>query len=174
MTDTNALADQLEALAAKATPGPWEADTIDNEGEYGSGPDTHSGFKSPVMLDPSGKALFDAINGDLVEVHEEYDEDSCNAWDEPGRCNFALIAALRNNLPAIIAALRAEQALAERDALLDEAAQIIGQIELDHRYPPAPDSMDRRIERARDWLASPLIRGDYRNASDADNKGEEQ
>jgi hypothetical protein len=116
VTDTNALADQLEALAAKATPGPWEADTIGNEGEYGSGPDTHSGFKSPVMLDPSGKALFDAVNGDLIEVHEEYDEDGCYAWDEPGRCNFALIAALRNNLPAIIAALRAEQALAERDA----------------------------------------------------------
>lgn len=46
-----------------------------------------------------------------------------------------------------------QQALAERDALITEAAQIIGQIELDHRYPPAPDSMERRIERARDWVA---------------------
>lgn len=55
-----------------------------------------------------------------------------------------------------------QQALAERDAMLVEAAQIIGQIELDHRHPPAPDSMERRLERARKWL------GDYRSAGDAD------
>lgn len=58
---------------------------------------------------------------------------------------------------------------AERDAMLAEAMQIIGQIELDHRYPPAPDSMERRIERARDWLARAALEG-----NDANNTGEEQ
>lgn len=67
-------------------------------------------------------------------------------------------------------AQRAEQALAERDALITEAAQIIGQIELDHRYPPAPDSMDRRIERARFWLHVYAARG----GTDAVKTGEEQ
>lgn len=60
---------------------------------------------------------------------------------------------IRATITALRTADKHQQALAERDALLDEAAQIIGQIELDQRYPPAPDSMERRIERARDWVA---------------------
>lgn len=44
------------------------------------------------------------------------------------------------------------EAVARLREQLDQASQIIGQIELDHRYPPAPDSMERRIERARFWL----------------------
>lgn len=107
------LVARLRELLAKATPGPWEVDTIENDGAYGSGPDAVHGFKSPVMLDAEGKALFDAYNSDLIEVHEEYDEDSCHAWDEQGRANFALVAAAVNALPDLLAtieSLRAELA----------------------------------------------------------------
>lgn len=120
------LADELETLAAKATPGPWEVDTIENDGAYGSGPDAVHGFKSPVMLDGDGKALFDASNSDLIEAHEEYNEDGCYAWDDPGQNNFALIVALRNNLPAIIAALRAAEPGQDGD-LVERVAEALWQ-----------------------------------------------
>ncbi len=92
--------------------------------------------------------------------------------DDYAEAQEQLIAALRttdHHDEAEAYRNRAEQALAERDVLLVEAAQIIGQIELDHRYPPAPDSMERRIERARDWLARAALEG-----NDANNTGEDQ
>lgn len=36
--------------------------------------------------------------------------------------------------------------------MLTAAREIIAQIEPDFRHPPAPDSIERRIERARAWL----------------------
>ena len=39
------------------------------------------------------------------------------------------------------------------EAQLTTAAEIIAQIEPDFRRPPSPDSQQRRIERAREWLA---------------------
>lgn len=135
MTDTDALADQIEALAAKATPSP-----LSDGGYYFS--ETCSDL-TKCSHDETGYYLNDA-DGDLIAA----------LWNN----RETLIAAQR-------AAERAEQALAERDALLAEAAQIVGQIELDHRYPPTPDSMERRIERALNWLA---------NATNAHTEGEEQ
>ena len=39
----------LKEAAEKATPGPWSVDDTHNEGEYGGGEDSYSGFKSYVV-----------------------------------------------------------------------------------------------------------------------------
>ncbi len=88
------------------TPGPWEVDSIDNDGDYGNGgPDQRSGFKSWVVIDANGRALFDTLNRDsfVTEVHEEYDDDGFSAWDELGRRDIELAAAA----PLLLASLRA-------------------------------------------------------------------
>ncbi|CAJ3096886.1 bacteriophage protein [Burkholderia pseudomallei] len=78
----------------KHTPGPWEIDTIDNEGEYGDGgPDTSTGFKSYAVYDEKGRVLFDTLNSDAAVIHEEgYDLDHY-AWDEVGKRNLTLAQA---------------------------------------------------------------------------------
>jgi len=151
MTD---ICERLRELLAKATPGPWEVDTIENDGAYGSGPDAVHGFKSPVMLDAEGKALFDAYNSDLIEVHEEYDEDSCHAWDEQGRANFALVAAAVNALPDLLAtieSLRAELAEA-RGLILDLCDELEPYVEEKWGY-------DERLKRQYDRDMGPAVAG---------------
>ncbi|WP_157126731.1 hypothetical protein [Burkholderia metallica] len=78
----------------KHTPGPWEIDTIDNCGEYGDGgPDTSTGFKSYAVYDAKGRVLFDTLNSDAAEIHEQgYDLDHY-AWDEVGKQNLTLAQA---------------------------------------------------------------------------------
>lgn len=119
MTDATKLADEIEALAAKATPGPWEVDSeYDNDALYSSGGGCGRGFKNFFIgADVGGKwmTLLDTQNSDHKLVEEEYDEDGSTVWDTIGSDNTALIVALRNNLPTILAALR------ERDALAAEA-----------------------------------------------------
>lgn len=129
-TVPDGLAKELAALDAKATPGPWEVDTTDSEGEYGIGPNTTTGFKVSCILTPDGKSLADALNSDMIVVHEEFDEDGCYAWDETSANDFALIVALRNNLPAILASLSASNAM--RDALR-ECAETFRDYEQQHR-----------------------------------------
>jgi len=119
MTNATKLADEIEALAAKATPGPWEVDSeYDNDALYSSGGGCGRGFKNFFIgADVGGKwmTLLDTQNSDHKLVEEEYDEDGSTVWDTIGSDNTALIVALRNNLPTILAALR------ERDALAAEA-----------------------------------------------------
>ena len=38
------LSDKLEAAMKAGTQGEWSVDTVQSDGEYGSGPDAHSGF----------------------------------------------------------------------------------------------------------------------------------
>lgn len=78
----------------KHTPGPWEIDAIDNCGEYGDGgPDTSTGFKSYAVYDAKGRVLFDTLNSDAAEVHDEIDENGHYAWDEVGKRNLTLAQA---------------------------------------------------------------------------------
>lgn len=101
---TNPTPEQLikwKRLAAAATEGPWEADSTENEGNYGSGPYCHSGFSSYAVVAPSGRVC-DTINSDVAMVSEEYDEDGCTAWDEVGKANMAFIAMSREAVPALI------------------------------------------------------------------------
>lgn len=104
---TATLSDRLEELGRAATQGEWGLDTVQSEGEYGSGPNTHSGFHVSEIHGPDGQTLFDAINSDTCLVNEEFDDEGyCYAWDETSGHNAALIVALKNNLDTIIAALR--------------------------------------------------------------------
>lgn len=101
------LSDQLEALDAKATAGPWETDSTDNGG---SGSERFNYYS--VGAGPAGKweTIVDTLNSDVAEIHEEWDGDEHgvyhHAWDDQGRANCELIVALRNAVPEILAALR--------------------------------------------------------------------
>lgn len=112
--------EELRGLLAKATPGPWEADEEKNEGCYGVGDDCHEGFQSASIHAPDGRGgsakLFDALNSDAACVEEEYDEDRHYAWDGVSRINAALIVAMRNALPALLASLASKDAEIERQA----------------------------------------------------------
>lgn len=74
---TAPLPADLIAAERIATPGEWEADKT--EAEDGSGR-----YDGNVMR-VDGKTLFDTINGDMQEIHSEYDEDFHRQWDEQGR-----------------------------------------------------------------------------------------
>lgn len=106
MSDTTiseAISDERLAEIIKGcegvTHGPWEADGVRNDGDYGSGEDAHSGFESyQVLAEVRGtsSAICDTINAgyQITEVHVESDEDGHHAWDEQGRKNLAHIAHL--------------------------------------------------------------------------------
>lgn len=93
---------KIRALLAKATPGPWEFDSIHNDGEYGDGPDSHEGFNSHVIFDANGQTIFDSLNSDACEVEVESDEDGFCAWDEVSRRNAELICTLRNAIGPLL------------------------------------------------------------------------
>jgi hypothetical protein len=106
---------ELEALEAKATPGPWEADgAVDVDGRT-----TRAIYHRPKW-------------NHIVEVIESPDADSdqeCihNAADQP------FIVALRNAWPQIKAALSAQSAItpADRDAIIEECARVAYNARLD-------------------------------------------
>lgn len=113
------LIERLETADGKATPGPWEIDTeYDGDALYSGGGGCGRGFKNyfigaqvPNNTEHGRWAtLFDSVNSDHKLIEEDYDEDGSSAWDETARRNAELIIVLRNNLPAIIAALRAQEA----------------------------------------------------------------
>ena len=143
--------EHLRSLLAKATPGPWEVDTVEHDGAYGSGPDADHGFKSPVMLNGDGKLIFDAYSSDLIEVHEEYDDDGCTAWDETGRRNFDLAAAAVNSLPELLDRIEAlSRELEEaRDLLRDAGNQFAIYADL-HAAKGTPEA-DEKAKRNREW-----------------------
>lgn len=97
---------ELKKLAEAATPGPWDYDTEKNDGEYGHfGPDSKAGFKSYAIHCTAG-TLFDTLNSDMAEIHEEWDEDSFYAWDDVGRRNAEYVAAANpKTILALIAAI---------------------------------------------------------------------
>ncbi len=90
---------ELEALAAKATPGPWEVEKDPTqEGNHAT------------LVCTSGK--FGQMGTWLLVCFHNWKDASmggrCIAWKE-AKTNAALTVALRNNLPAIIAGLKAQQ-----------------------------------------------------------------
>ena len=90
---------ELERLAEKATPGPWEADC---GGTY------RKDEAQVVMLggpDAKPQRLFDTLNSDVAEIAHEADEDGTYYFDCQGADNFKLIESLVNNLPTILSAL---------------------------------------------------------------------
>jgi hypothetical protein len=88
-------------MSANHTPEPWGVEEIDNEGEYGSGPDTSRGFQSFAICDVQGRALFDSLNRDVgvSEIHEDghADEDGyVAAWDDMAKRDAHRIVACVN------------------------------------------------------------------------------
>ena len=87
--------DELEAVrarAAKATPGPWEAD---HGCAKGYGPAAWA-----TVVAPDGKVLFDTINGGHVLLT---DPDYEGEWrDETGDLNATFIAHARTDIPALL------------------------------------------------------------------------
>lgn len=86
---------------AKPSPGPWDVDTIDNDGTYGDGPDCHSGFKSYAVYDATGKVLFDSLNAEVAEIEVEYDDMGAYVWDRVSEANLTLASAAHDMLTAL-------------------------------------------------------------------------
>ena len=84
MNQDNAVAEALERLAALATPGPWEAC---DRGDYGD----FDGDSRVILGDDMRVAVVQTDGRDETEA------------------NADLIVELRNNLPTIIAALKARR-----------------------------------------------------------------
>lgn len=110
------LIEQLKALDAGATKGPWEVDTEYCPDEccknYFIGAPVSNGTEHGRWA-----TLFDSVNSNHKLIETEYDEDGATSWDETARRNAALIVYLRNSVPAIIAMseeLEAVKAKAER------------------------------------------------------------
>ncbi len=81
-------------------PAPWTCETVqsrENRDAYA------------VVKDANGKILFDTLNSDVAEIHEERDEGSVTRWDETGCINLSLAAAAPDLLAACEAALAACQ-----------------------------------------------------------------
>lgn len=109
----------LDQLSAAATQGEWIADTIQSEGSYGSGDDTHEGFATTAIYDASGKVLFDTLNSDAILVQDEWDEDGFHhAYDLTSAANAAFIVALVN-------AYRTGQLVAVSDDAIERVARAI-------------------------------------------------
>lgn len=158
--------EELRALLAKATPGPWEADNENNDGCYGLGDDCHEGFQSASIHAPDGRGgyikLFDALNSDVACIEEEWDEDQHYAWDEVSRANAALIVAMRNALPDLLDA--AERAVRHHnksraessEALVAELREKVERLEGDNAF--LADSLKQANERAHILLLRTRIR----------------
>ena len=106
MTDIDIA--KIKEAAEKATPGPWDTDTVDNEDGAGR-------FKSYIVgsgPEDNWKAVVDTSNSDVIEIHQEYDFDYSSVWDEQGRRNAEFIALSRTAVPALIARLEDAEARA--------------------------------------------------------------
>lgn len=114
---------QLREMLAKATPGEWEVDTEKTDGEYGSGPDCHSGYHASIIT-AGDKRICGTENSSDGEVHEEFDEDGCYAWDEVAARNMKAAATAVNTLPAALDEI--ERLSAERDSLIDQVKIMTG------------------------------------------------
>lgn len=109
---TDELLAELEQLAGKATPGPWEVAETDSDGSYGAGPDTSTGFIAYGVC-AGATCLLDTLNSDAASISEELDGEGRYAWDETGKANAHYIA--RAN-PATILALLQDVRELKRDA----------------------------------------------------------
>jgi hypothetical protein len=108
----------LRELAAKATPGPWERESL----RQTDTPDRHHEF---AVVDPGGRVICDTQNADwtIGEIHTEGpDEDGfCYSWNEPSKRNIGFIAALVNSAPALLSEAASAADLRRENARLREA-----------------------------------------------------
>lgn len=102
----DALVTRLRSLLTKATPGPWDVDTNRNEdGEYGSGPDTSIGYDDFLIgaqVRGNWATLLTTENSTEKSIEEDYDDDYHRAWDAVGEANAQLATAAVNALPELL------------------------------------------------------------------------
>lgn len=135
----------LRALLDAATPGPWETDSEK----------TDEGHLTYVMYEPGGARLFDALNSSAVLVQYDYSDDGAHEWDETARRNFALIAALVNAAPGLLAEV--ERGRAAVEVLEAEAAERAAKKEYDQLYNGrlrSPEKLAPQRDAARAWVAA--------------------
>lgn len=93
----DSVAETLERLAEKATPGPWEADEDP----------TQSGDHSTMVMIPGQNGQYGVwVAGCCHNWNDAVAGERRISWKE-AESNAALIVALRNHLPTIIEALKA-------------------------------------------------------------------
>ncbi|PZQ55757.1 MAG: hypothetical protein DI555_06945 [Novosphingobium pentaromativorans] len=136
--------DKLRALDEAATPGPWERDSeYDGDGLATSGGGCSTGWHNFFIgadVDGKWRTLLDTVNSDHKLIEDDRDENGGHSWDAIGEANTALIAYLRNSVPAILAMAEARKAWAEAvatimarcEALEDEAADELVKAESEH------------------------------------------
>ena len=79
--------EKIKQLATKATRGPWDFDSIDNE-------DGEGRFKSYALLTKDFTAIADTANSEDMSIERDYADDTgYAAWDENGRRNMEYLAA---------------------------------------------------------------------------------
>lgn len=107
---------ELRRLAAAATPAPWEHDNTQ---------DKSLRLAFETMYGPGGEkaqSIFGSENSSAAVIYEEYNEGTY-FWDETAKNNFALIAAMRNNIDALLLAAEQRDTLARDNASLVETAR---------------------------------------------------
>lgn len=154
----------LRAMYEAATAGPWEPDTIETDGSYGCGDDTHKGFNAYAMhayatCPADSKVIFDSSNSDCGEIHTDYDEieGTGSAWDEIARRNFDFIAAAHNALPSLLAdSERAEALEGMLRRLVEEYKHEYGQAAAAASIHPDQRMRDQAEGAARVWMIAGL------------------
>lgn len=118
-TDTAKLADEIEALAKKATPGPWSA--------------------TPLV--PGARTAL-ALTGNIAAHNSAVDLGTIQGGHYTATDNAALIVALVNNHATIIAALRELDAAHAREAKLREPEWFYNADDGEYTYGDVNDTVD--------------------------------
>lgn len=102
----SSLANELEKLAGEATPGPWayRPDQYDDWGVVKSPPERPDGFEYDLRCVLAQFRDPKALDDETLSAHRA-------AKTDPWAANAQLVVTLRNNLPAILGALREREAV---------------------------------------------------------------
>lgn len=133
----------LRALYAAATPGSWVADHDGDWNEH----EAHAYVHVPRPGTGEHYAVCTTEGSAFRQIEREEDEDKAQYFDETGRANMAIVAALHEAAPQIFAELEAGRAL---------VAWLRGAIDRGYTIPLESQlkALVEDCERARDGLVA--------------------
>lgn len=99
----------------KCSPLPWEIENVQ------LGPERSAYY---VVKDDDGKIIFDSLNSDVQEIHEEADDGAMCRWDEQARKDLGFACHAANNHQKMLAALKAVVAWAIRSNVICQPEDI--------------------------------------------------